>query len=93
MKKYIIILSALLINSVVFGQAGFESHTLGDSLNSNFPEINPVVSPDGNTMYYSVYNHPHDHLKNIDGCEIWVSEKDINGKWTIGKRLPDNVNM
>lgn len=90
MRKAIILTSITFL--LVFGLQAQTPHTLGDSLNSSFPEISPVLSPDGKTMYYSIYNHPHNHLKYLDGCDIWYSEKDINNHWRKPHRLPDVVN-
>ena len=93
LRIFSFIFSFMLLAFLVDAQSTFNEHSLGDSINSNYPEINPIISPDGNTMYYSVYNHPHNHLKHVDGCDIWYAQRSNNGHWQRGHRLPDNVNL
>jgi outer membrane protein OmpA-like peptidoglycan-associated protein len=52
---------------------------MGKHVNTHHHEAAPVVSPDGNTLYFFV---------DADGSQdIWVSEKDESGEWSAPERL------
>ncbi|MES2387762.1 MAG: OmpA family protein [Bacteroidota bacterium] len=60
---------------------GNKAERMNDNLNSEWDELNPIVTPDGNTMYFSRRFHP----KNVGGTDdhedIYYSERDKNGIW------------
>jgi outer membrane protein OmpA-like peptidoglycan-associated protein len=65
---------------------------LDENVNSDATELNPILSPDGKTLYFSRRNHP----ENIGGVEdkedIWYSELDENGKWKLAKNMGPEFN-
>jgi OmpA-OmpF porin, OOP family len=67
--------------------AGIKIEQLDKNLNSDAKELNPLLSPDGKTMYFSRRNHPENVGGTSDAEDIWYSELDANGKWTIAKNL------
>ncbi|HEY5536708.1 MAG TPA: OmpA family protein [Ignavibacteria bacterium] len=52
---------------------------LGKNINSELHEIAPVISPDGNTLYFT--------KKRGNDDEAWYSTIDINGKWLSSKKM------
>lgn len=65
---------------------------LDENVNSKYKEFKPLLSPDGQTLYFSRKNHP----ENIGGVEdsedIWYSEKDADGNWQLAKNIGSELN-
>lgn len=59
---------------------------LHDLINSKFTESKPLVSHDGNTLYFSRLFHPENIGGRADPQDIYVS-KFINGNWTIAENI------
>ncbi len=70
-----------------------KSVKLDTTVNSKYNEIKPLISPDGNTLYFSRQNHP-DNIGGTDDVEdIWYSERDMNtGKWLPAKNVGAPLN-
>lgn len=72
--------------------AGILIEQLDKNVNSEYNEYNPLLSPDGKVLYFSRKNHP----QNVGGVEdkedIWYSELDDNGKWTLAKNMGTEFN-
>ena len=70
---------------------------LGSAVNSEFSELNPVISPDGRTLYFGRKNHPANRFgvkgsETISGSQdIWFSEK-VGDTWSTARRLSEVLN-
>ena len=70
---------------------------LGSAVNSEFSELNPVISPDGRTLYFGRKNHPANRYgvkgsETISGSQdIWFSEK-VGDTWSTARRLSEVLN-
>jgi outer membrane protein OmpA-like peptidoglycan-associated protein len=49
-------------------------------VNSGYDEQNPVVSPDGETLYFTIAKHPQNYGGKNDLGDIWISFK-REGQW------------
>jgi OmpA-OmpF porin, OOP family len=62
----------VLVSELCFAQSRFTPEALAN-VNSLYDEQNPIISPDGNTLYFTVVGHP----KNLEGKkavgDIWFS--------------------
>lgn len=71
---------------------GLVIEALDKNVNSDYTELNPMLSPDGKTMYFSRKNHP----ENVGGVEdkedIWYSELGSDGKWTLARNMGPQFN-
>lgn len=71
---------------------GLVIEALDKNVNSDYTELNPMLSPDGKTMYFSRKNHP----ENVGGVEdkedIWYSELGGDGKWTLARNMGPQFN-
>jgi hypothetical protein len=65
---------------------------LDENVNSEASEINPILSPDGKTLYFSRKNHPENIGGVNDKEDIWYSEQDENGNWQLAKNMGPEFN-
>lgn len=65
---------------------------LDENVNSDVSELNPLLSPDGKTLYFSRRNHPGNVGGVTDKEDIWYSELGPDGKWTLAKNMGPEFN-
>ncbi|MCB0487865.1 MAG: OmpA family protein [Cyclobacteriaceae bacterium] len=65
---------------------------LDENVNSDFSELNPLLSPDGKTLYFSRRNHPENMGGVTDKEDIWYSELGADGKWSLAKNMGPQFN-
>jgi len=73
--------------------ARYELVKMDKTVNTFRHEAAPVVSPDGNTLYFFVQNHPENTFGKDDTQDIWVSRKDENGVWSQAEHLTAPFNI
>lgn len=67
---------------------------LSENINlSGYSVTHPLLSPDGNTLYFAVLNHPQNRFGEKNSQDIWYSIKDSEGNWGEGKRLSNQINL
>jgi OOP family OmpA-OmpF porin len=67
--------------------SGIAIEALDKNVNSDFNELNPLLSPDGKTLYFSRRNHPENVGGVTDKEDIWYSELDSSGHWQLAKNM------
>ncbi len=66
---------------------------LTGGVNSQYPEMGPLVSPDGNTLYFSRYRDPGNIGGKDDDEDIWYAEWDAkNNTWGPAKNMGEPLN-
>lgn len=86
----------LAISLLSWGQKP-EAENLGKAINSEFLELNPVIAPDGKTLYFGRKNHPQNRFgvqgsETIKGSQdIWFSEW-VEGAWRPAERMSNQLN-
>lgn len=72
----------------------FLPHNLGPNVNKeDCAEINPVISPDGKTLYFTRLDDPENTYGHYETHDIWYSELQADGTWGKAKRMADNINI
>src|SRR6187551_3403673 len=71
----------------------YELVKMDKTVNTFHHEAAPVVSPDGNTLYFFVQDHPENTLGKDDTQDIWFSKKDANGVWSPAQHLRSPFNI
>ncbi len=71
---------------------GLTIEHLDEKVNSNYSELNPILSPDGKVMYFSRRNHPENMGGVNDKSDVWYSELGQDGKWTLAKNAGAPIN-
>lgn len=72
--------------------SGIVIEALDKNVNSEYSELNPLLSPDGKTLYFSRKNHPQNMGGVNDKEDIWYSELDSSGHWMIAKNMGPKFN-
>ncbi len=65
---------------------------IGSKINTKATEIAPIISPDGQTLYFARGNstkNPHGYS---DEADIWYSKKQKNGTWGLAKNIGKPLN-
>ncbi len=85
---------SVLFATVINIQAQSEKlQNLGPAVNSEYNEIAPVISPDGQTLYFSRISHPQNSFGDKGSQDIWFAEAINNGdQWGLARRLPAPLN-
>jgi outer membrane protein OmpA-like peptidoglycan-associated protein len=71
---------------------GIVVEQLDKTVNSDYSELNPLLSPDGKTLYFSRKNHPENIGGVNDKEDIWYSEMGPDGKWMLAKNMGPQFN-
>ncbi len=96
MKRLFLFLLLAVIQFSVTAQEysqRYELVKMDKNVNTFRHEAAPVVSPDGNTLYFFVMNHPDNTLGKVDTQDIWFSKKDENGGWSVAEHLGSPFNI
>jgi outer membrane protein OmpA-like peptidoglycan-associated protein len=72
--------------------AGIIIESLDKNVNSEVKELNPLLSPDGKTMYFSRQFHPENTGGVKDKEDIWYSNLDEQGNWQLAKNMGPQFN-
>lgn len=72
--------------------SGLVVEALDKNVNSEYSELNPLLSPDGKTLYFSRKNHPQNVGGAKDKEDIWYSELDSSGHWSLAKNMGSQFN-
>lgn len=67
--------------------SGIVIEALDKNVNSDYSELNPLLSPDGKTLYFSRRNHPENVGGVKDNEDIWYSELDSTGHWKLAQNM------
>ncbi|MEM9324339.1 MAG: OmpA family protein [Bacteroidota bacterium] len=69
------------------------SERLSANVNSSYVDHGPIISPDGNRLYFSRQYHPENMGGTDDPEDIWVSEFDEStGDWAPAKNIGSPLN-
>ncbi|WP_299462254.1 OmpA family protein [uncultured Microscilla sp.] len=78
------------INLIANAKQGLKKENLGPNINSPFSDITPLISSDGNTLYFIRKDHPENIKRKKQ--DIWYATKEANGNWGKAKNLGRPVN-
>src|SRR6218665_1269311 len=87
--RYSILLLAVLSSFFTKAQ---KLEQLGSAINTEFNELNPIISPDDKTLYFVRVSHPANSFGTKGSQDVWYSEKRDDGNWTIARRMPNTIN-
>jgi outer membrane protein OmpA-like peptidoglycan-associated protein len=87
MPIFVLLLSLCLClfgcnQSFAQGSKFIQQEPISEKINSKYDELHPVISPDGNFLFYTIRFHPRNSGGELDPGDIWVSELKSNGDWS-----------
>lgn len=85
----IIGLVLLFVPIATYAQSSFLPKNLGVAVNSEYDDINPVVSLDGKTLFFVRVNHPENFFGPRDSEDIWYSNQLTDSTWSQAQRIPN----
>src|SRR5690349_14199941 len=71
----------------------YELVKMDKTVNTFRHEAAPVISPDGNTLYFFVQNHPDNSMGKEDTQDIWMSKRDESGAWSQAEHMGSPFNI
>ncbi len=86
----------LLFSLQTSGQSGKDTtaslnpgvENLGNQVNSEYNEINPMIAPDGRTLYFARISHPNNTHGDKGSQDIWYSElNEASNHWGPARRM------
>jgi OmpA-OmpF porin, OOP family len=83
---------AAIVNLPELLAKGLITDRLDNNVNSEYNEMNAILSPDGKTLYFSRKNHPGNVGGVNDKEDIWYSTLDANGKWMLAQNMGPRFN-
>jgi OOP family OmpA-OmpF porin len=93
MKRLFTIISLLSFISFIVSvraqqiSARYELVKMDKTVNTFHHEAAPIVSPDGNTLYFFVQDHPENTMGKDDTQDIWTTKKNSDGTWSQAQHL------
>jgi OmpA-OmpF porin, OOP family len=83
----------LLLFGIEWANAQVNTYSIynaGEAVNTKYDEINPIISPDGKTLFFTRISHPENTLQKRERVtyDIWYSTKDSLGFWTEAQHMP-----
>lgn len=70
----------------------YDISKMSRKVNSGYHEGAPIISSDGNTIYFFRTNHPQNKYGKDDSQDIWFSTKKENGYWNQAERMGSPLN-
>jgi len=82
--RYLLVLCLFLClyASGTKAQSTFTPVNLGKSVNTEYNELYPVLSPDGQTLYFVRADHPENTYGTKGSQDIWISRLNDDGTWS-----------
>lgn len=69
-------------------RGGTRVENLGNQVNSEYNEINPLIAPDGKTLYFARISHPNNTHGDKGSQDIWYADLDpASNKWGPARRM------
>lgn len=87
----LLLISTFIFSSTILLAQDLKKPQIIDSLESKFDDISPVISPDGETLYFTKAKHPENSGGESDPGDIWQSKK-VDGKWSRAVKMKGPVN-
>jgi OmpA-OmpF porin, OOP family len=80
--------------NIITPQTIIKSENIGPKINTEFDELRPTISADGNLLFFIRQNHPFNTKYNVvpNSQDIWFSERDSMGNWSEAVHLGSPLN-
>jgi len=92
MKKTLLILCFLIFSNSIHAQDTAQFQILSREVNSPYHDKDPVISPDGKTLFFTRQKHPSNVGGTQGGSDIWFAEADSVGNWKPAQNIGSPLN-
>ena len=94
MRRLIVIIFLALAHLSIAQQftERYELVNMGKNVNTHYHEAAPIISPDGNTLYFFVDGHPENTFGKDGSQDIWVSKRNDRNEWGAPEHLRNPFN-
>ncbi len=65
---------------------------LGSAINTEYNEIHPLISPDGETLFFVRESHPSNNFGKNGSIDVWFSDYRSDGRWSVARKMPNTIN-
>ncbi|MFC2185889.1 OmpA family protein [Fulvivirgaceae bacterium LMO-SS25] len=74
----------LIVISQAFAQGNkyIQQEPISEKVNSQYDELHPVISPDGQLLFFTIRFQPRNIGGELDPGDIWISELKGNDEWS-----------
>jgi outer membrane protein OmpA-like peptidoglycan-associated protein len=79
------------VNNLTYSDPVERAENLGLSVNSKYSERLPIISPDGNALYFTRKYHP-ENIGDLDKDDIWVARNNGDNNWTNTRNIGEPLN-
>lgn len=83
--------AALFLVSIAALQAQ-ERQQLSSAINTEYHELHPVISPDGETLFFVRESHPSNNFGKNGSIDVWYSQFRSDGRWSVARKMPNTIN-
>ncbi|WKV11208.1 OmpA family protein [Marivirga harenae] len=90
MHKVLSVLLAIITSNLCWAQQEIPK-SLGSNVNSSYQETKPVISPDGNTLFFARQNYPENYSGSKDPQDIYIAQRQ-NGSWSEARNIGEPLN-
>ncbi len=89
MRVFVLFIFSLISTSILAQQfsARYELVKLSKEVNTHYHEAAPILSQDGDKLYFFVHNHPENNYGKEGSDDIWVSTLNDKGEWGVAQHL------
>ncbi len=87
----LVLIGTLFTDTIAYAQA-MPLEAMLERINSPYDEQNLLVSPDGNTLYFTRSNHPENMGGSKDMGDVWYAQLDDSGRWSEPSILKGEIN-
>lgn len=80
--------------NVIKSNTVLKVENLGSNINTEFAELRPTISADGNLLFFICEDHPYNtkYRSTRNSQDIWYAERDSSGKWGEAMHLEYPIN-
>jgi len=80
--------------NIIKAETVIKIENIGPKINTEFDELRPTISADGNLLFFIRQNHPYNTKYNVvpNSQDIWFSERDSSGNWSEAVHLGEPLN-
>lgn len=79
------------VNTIAYSEPVQPAENLGRLVNSKYSERLPIISPDGNTLYFARKFHP-ENIGTENKDDIWVANRYYDDNWSMAKNISEPLN-